>query len=57
MRPLYDSYKESVSGTQKPEQFNHSVMDWIQNAMSLKTLRKGKTNVFFFLSYGEKGNV
>ena len=45
MRPLYDSYKETVTGCEKPEQFNHTLLEWLQNRMSLKTLRKGKNRV------------
>lgn len=45
MRPLYDSYKQTTSGKQNSQEFSTSVLEWVQNNLSLTSLRKGFLDV------------
>lgn len=32
-----------MADSQKPEQFNHRLLEWVQDRLSLKNLRKGNS--------------
>ncbi|KAH3727286.1 uncharacterized protein LOC127852901 [Dreissena polymorpha] len=50
MRPLYDSYKRTMENRKTKQEVNSIFLEWIQNTLSLKSLRKGFLDSLRYIS-------